>query len=304
MSFALLFSGQGTQHPGMLRWLLDDAWVQATNAALGVDDWRQSFRAAGGSMRNDAAQVMLTGIMLAAWSQLAPALPAPAAIAGYSVGELAAFAAAGVFEPAEAIALARDRGDAMDRCAAIAPGGLLAVSGLPLSKVAACIGASGLHGALSVAIRNAPFTLVLGGAAAALSEAATQLQACGARCSRLSVQVASHTPSMRQASREFAAALRQHTLRTPRVPLFSCTRDRIVSGTAAASALADQISSTLLWDECLESIHARNIDCVLEIGPGAALAAMWNQRFPQTPARSVDEFEDRDAIVAWVERQA
>ena len=304
MSFALLFSGQGTQHAGMLRWLRQHPLVQATNAALGMNDWRDAFRGADGAMRNDVAQVMLTGIMLAAWAQLAPALPVPSAVAGYSVGELAAFSAAGVFEAPAAIALARERAEAMDRCAALAPGGLLAVTGLPMSRIDACLGASHLQGALSLAIRNAPFLFVLGGAERSVTEAMTQLQACGARCTRLGVPVASHTPSMRRASDDFAAVLRARELQAPRVPLFSGTRDRIFGGGAAASALAEQLSSTLRWDDCLENIHARRVDCVLEIGPGTALASMWNQRFPGTPARSVDEFEDGDAIVAWVKRQA
>jgi [acyl-carrier-protein] S-malonyltransferase len=46
----------------------------------------------------------------------------------------------------------------------------------------------------------------------------------------------------------------------------------------------------------------RRVGCVLEIGPGAALARMWNQRFPDVPARSVDEFRSRSAIVDWVKR--
>jgi [acyl-carrier-protein] S-malonyltransferase len=96
----------------------------------------------------------------------------------------------------------------------------------------------------------------------------------------------------------------QVRLRPPPGPPFGSTGDRIVDAKAAAQALAAQIASTVLWDQCLESVRARNVACVLEVGPGAALAAMWNQRFPEIPARSADEFQDAGAIVDWIERHA
>jgi [acyl-carrier-protein] S-malonyltransferase len=52
----------------------------------------------------------------------------------------------------------------------------------------------------------------------------------------------------------------------------------------------------------MEGIAARRVSCVLEIGPGQALARMWNERFPQIPARSADEFRSAAGIAAWVAR--
>ena len=52
----------------------------------------------------------------------------------------------------------------------------------------------------------------------------------------------------------------------------------------------------------MDHIHSRHLGCVLEIGPGAALARMWNQRFPDVQARSVDEFRSVSAITDWVLR--
>ena len=300
MGFALLFSGQGSQHAQMLRWVASGPLVQRTDEALGVPDWRKALDNTQWGSRNENAQVFLTGIALAAWCALAPRLPAPAAIAGYSVGELAAFAAAGVLDPADAISLARVRAAAMDRCAAIAPGGMLAVMGAPLNQVEeVCVR---LH--VDMAIRNAPSTFVLGGPDAALEDAAALLSGAGARCVRLNVQLASHTPSMRAASVEFAAALSRIRLSSPQRPLFGSTGNRISDARSASEALAAQIANTVLWDQCLESVHARNVGCVLEVGPGAALASMWNQRFPEIPARSADEFHDAGAIIDWIERRA
>ena len=114
--------------------------------------------------------------------------------------------------------------------------------------------------------------------------------------------MASHTPSMQAASDEFAKTLATLQLRAPRVPLFSNAADRVTNADQAAKALALQISTTVQWSTCMDQIHARQVRCVLEIGPGAALSRMWNERFPEVPARSVDEFRSASAIVDWVVR--
>ena len=196
MSFALLFSGQGHQHAAMLPWLVDDAIVRDMRARLGVDDWRRALADPAWAERNDNAQTLLTGLALAAWSQLAPLVAPPAAIAGYSVGELAAFSAAGVIDPASAIALAQRRAGAMDECAAREPGGLMAVNGLSGRGIERLCEEAGL----ALAIRNGEESVILGGPTAALARAETMAAIAGAQCTRLRVGVASHTPWMREAA--------------------------------------------------------------------------------------------------------
>ena len=298
MGFALVFSGQGMQHAGMLPWLAEDASVAQTRRALRVDDWRAALDDPVWSSRNANAQTLLTGLNLAAWAQLSPALESPAAVAGYSVGELASFAAAGVFDARTALALAGTRAQAMDRCAHMSPGGLLAVSGLTSAQIDRLCAESGC----AIAIDNDSHAVVLGGTLEALQAAEQNAQAAGALTTHLRVNVASHTPWMQAAADEFSLALSALPLRAPSVPLFSNTGDRVSSGRQAASALAIQIAKTVRWSACMDHIHMRRVGCVLEIGPGAALARMWNQRFPDVPARSVDEFRSRSAIIDWVKR--
>lgn len=296
MSLALLFSGQGMQHPAMLPWLADDERVRDMRTRLRVDDWRRSLEDPAWAARNANAQTLLTGLALAAWGQLASAVPPPAAVAGYSVGELAAFSAAGVLDADIALALAPQRAEAMDRCAAPVPGGLLAVSGLAgaaLDRLCADTG-------LALAIRNGPDSAVLGGPQAALDRAEGAAVLQGAHCTRLRVSIASHTPWMREAADSFAQTLGGVPFNRPRCALFSNAADRIHGADAARAALAAQIARTVRWDECMENIHARQVGCVLEIGPGQALARMWNQRYPDIPARACDDFRSAAAIAAWV----
>jgi len=299
MSFAIVFSGQGMQHAAMLPWLADDdELVERTRRELGVADWRAHLGDPDWASRNANAQVLLTGLDLAAWAQLSRLLPTPVAVAGYSVGELASFAAAGVFDAGRALTLAGARARAMDRCAAAAPGGLLAVSGLSALQVEQLCASSGA----ALAIDNGDHAVVLGGPHAAMHAAQRTAEAAGARCTRLAVDVASHTPWMRAAVDEFAQVLATGPLRAPRIALFSNAADRITSGALAAEALALQIAQTVRWSACMDHLRARQVACVLEIGPGAALARLWNQRYPEVPARSADEFRSASAIAGWVSR--
>jgi len=300
MSFALLFSGQGTQHPAMLPWLTDDARVRDMCTRLGVDDWRHALADPAWAERNGNAQTLLTGLALAAWGQLAPLVAPPAAVAGYSVGELAAFSAAGVIDPATAAALAPQRAEAMDRCAARVPGGLLAVSGVSEQQLERLRAEAGLE----LAIRNGNASVILGGPIAALNGAERMAAALGAQCTRLRVNVASHTPWMREAAERFSQTLAQVPFDAPRVVLFSNVGDRIRDAKSARVALAAQIARTVRWDECMENVLARQVRCVLEVGPGQALARMWNQRYPTVPARACDDFRSAAAIAAWLDSHA
>ncbi|KQP49608.1 acyltransferase domain-containing protein [Pseudorhodoferax sp. Leaf274] len=301
MAYALVFSGQGGQHAGMLPWLAEDALVRSVQARLGVADWRAALATPGWAERNAPAQCLLTGLALAAWAQLAPHLPPPAAIAGYSVGELAAFSAAGVFDAGTALDLAQARAAEMDRCAAGAPGGLLGLSQIAPAVLDRLLAA---EAGVALAIRNAIDSVVLGGPHPALERVEAAAVAEGAHATRLRVAVPSHTPGMRPAAQAFAAVLAGVPLARPRTPLFSNAADRVADAAQAASALAAQIATTVRWDECMENLHARGVDCVLEIGAGQALARMWNQRFAAVPARAVDEFRSMRAVVQWVERAA
>jgi [acyl-carrier-protein] S-malonyltransferase len=284
----------------MLPWLAEDDLIGQMRRELGIDDWRAQLGDDTWACANANAQVLLTGLHLAAWTQLSPSLPTPAAVAGYSVGELASFAAAGVFEPGVALSLAGVRARAMDRCAQRAPGGLLAVSGLEAARIDRLCAESGC----AVAIENDSHAVVLGGPAAAIEAAERLAVAAGAKCTRLKVNVSSHTRWMHAAADEFAQVLSTQALRAPRVPLFSNTGERITNGAQSAQALSRQIEQTVRWSLCMDHIHARRVNCVLEIGAGAALARMWNQRFPEVPARSADEFRSAPAIIDWVQRRS
>jgi len=299
MRFALIFSGQGMQHPAMLAWLAEDDLLSGVARVLGAD-WRQRLQDRDWAGRNAHAQLLLTGLGLAAWTQIAPWLPEPAVVAGYSVGEVAAFAAAGVCAPHDAIALVQQRAALMDRDAERCATGLIAVSGLMEEATARLCN----DFALAIAIRNDPASVVLGGPRSSLAAAADAALRQGGHVTALHVGVASHTPWMAEAAQAFAAVLAPQPFAAPRIPLLSNVAGRIRDGAQAKAALGRQLDHTVRWDECMEGIAARGVRCVLEVGPGQALARMWNQRHADIPARSADEFRSARGIVDWIERHA
>src|SRR6185436_1191935 len=132
MGLALLFPGQGAQHPQMLPWLDAQPAAQPALKALARHlgpDWRDALNDPAWLHVNRVAQLLLTGVGIAAWQTLAAQLPRPVVVAGYCVGELAAFTAAGVFNADTALDLAAARAQAMDESVAGQRTGLLAAQG-------------------------------------------------------------------------------------------------------------------------------------------------------------------------------
>ena len=300
MSLALLFPGQGTQHPQMLAWVDGCATAAPTldgmTVALGAD-WRQRLGDAAWASGNAVAQTLLTGLCTAAWQALAPRLPAPAVVAGYSVGELPAFAAAGVFGAAEAQVLAGHRAAAMARSVAGQDTGLMAVGGIDDTAVSPVCARHGL----AVAIVLDPDRRLLGGPQAALRAAQAEFEALGAHVTPLPIAVASHTPWMAAAVGEFAAVLEPLEFAPPSAVLVCNFSGGAVRGAAALkAALAGQLAATVPWPACMDAVAERLPKCVLEVGPGDTLSRLWNGAHPGIPARSADEFRSADAVAAWV----
>lgn len=315
MSLALLFSGQGSQHAGMLPWLAPSASPDDLLAGmaqqLAASDWRAAMADPDWATTNRRAQVLITGLAISAWQQLARLLPAPVGIAGYSVGELAAFAAAGVMDGKTALALAERRAVLMDEAAGggsgaesgAEPGGLCGVTGLPRQLLQRLI-TEAAGTAVTIAISNGEDSAVIGGPVSALAAAEAAVMAHGGRATRLPIAVASHTAGMAPAAAAFERELASVTLNAPRHPLFSNAMDRVWTSAQARTALARQIANTVRWDEAMDQLAQRAPRCVLEVGGGQALARLWQQRHPQIPARSVDEFRSLSGIVQWVRAQS
>ena len=288
----ILCSGQGGQHPAMVALAQGHPAAAALLSRSGVDaDPALLFE-------NAVAQPAIVAGALALWTALRDRIPAPALVAGYSIGELAAWAVAGALTAQDAIALSRSRAGAMDTAArAGPPQALAAVSGIAVDKVA------GLAG-FELAIVNGYDACIAGGLEAALPQLEAAVAHEGGKVQRLPVAVASHTSLMQPALPVFTAALENAAFGAPDCPVLSgvraiALRDR----DAAVLDLSRQLVQTILWRECMDTAAEAGIGVALELGPGSALARMLQARHPQIACRSVADFRSLDGVVAWIERQ-
>lgn len=308
MTLAILCSGQGLQHPAMFSLTGDvpaaaDLFAHAA-MLLGGRDPRDLV----GTETDDAlhdnrlGQLLCTLQPLAIHAALGGAGLGRLIVAGYSVGEVPAWAIAGLFTPMSALDLAAKRAEAMD--AASTPGdGLLFVRGLTGATIRALCARHGV----AVAIVNPNDAVVLGGAGPALDAAMEGAQREGAdRVVRIGVKVASHTPRLAAAAASFRSEL--DTIVVGRaVPAFV----RLLSGIDAAPVLdvhrgldklAAQISQAVHWSDCLAACVEAGASAFLECGPGRALADMAAFAHPDMPSRSIDDFRTLEGVREWLHR--
>lgn len=310
MTLAILCSGQGRQHPDMFA-LTGDAPEAAglfAHAAklLGGKDPRDFVRSQSSEAvhRNRAGQILCTVQALAAAAALRGALPGRVIIAGYSVGEVAAWGVAGVFNAMDTLDLVARRAEAMD--AATPPGdGLMFVRGLSRSDIDRLCNS---HDA-AVAIVNPGDAFVLGGSRAALGAIANEAKAMHAsRIVDLPVEVASHTKRLAAASVAFRESLRTMS---PSFPPAAGTRllsgvdgATVLSAEAGLDKLAAQISQTVEWASCLQSCVEAGAAAFLELGPGHALSSMIAGISRDIPARSMEDFKTLEGACNWLAHHA
>lgn len=307
MTLAILCSGQGLQGPRSFALTAGESrasvlFAQASGLLGGDARTLVQSAAAADVHGNRTGQIFCVLQAVAAAAALREAWPDRLIVAGYSVGEVAAWSIAGLIEPASALDLVAARAEAMD-AASHAHDGLLFVRGLSRAAVDALCAD---HGA-AIAIVNPGDAYVLGGdALEALAQAATQAGAL--HVPRIAVAVASHTPRLEPASLSFRRQLDRIGV-APRLP----AGIRLLSGIDGAAVrdvragldkLAAQVSHTVQWAACLDSAVEAGATLFLELGPGRALAEMAAAAHPGIPARSLDDFATLAGVRAWLARQA
>src|SRR5271163_3660894 len=202
---AVLCSGQGYQGADMFNLLADapeaSPVFEAAKFVLDGKDPRQLVREASNDElhADKVGQILCCTQAMAAWAVLSAKVPRPLVVAGYSVGELAAWGVAGLLDHKGVLDLAAQRAAAMDR-ATTEPSGLVAIRGLKRDALDPICKAHGAY----VAIVNAEDQMLVGGTRRALDEVVRDALAAGAeRTTVLPVAVPSHTPLLAVASDRF-----------------------------------------------------------------------------------------------------
>jgi [acyl-carrier-protein] S-malonyltransferase len=258
---ALLFPGQGSHEEGMRETVADfrPDLLELAIELVGDDPFDH---VADGTR---FAQPAIYCASLAGWERLGR--PEPAAAAGHSLGELAALAAAGAIDHADALRLAARRGELMQEAAEQGGGGMLAVLGSPelATEIASTTG-------LTVANENAPDETILAGPGDALDEARRQVRERGARAIRLPVKGAFHSPEMEPALAGYRAALEATEFFDPSFPVHSCISTQPFA--SPRNELASALVLPVRWRDTVLALLHRGIDDWVETGPGTVLTRL------------------------------
>jgi [acyl-carrier-protein] S-malonyltransferase len=224
-----------------------------------------------------------------------------AAVAGHSVGEFAAYVAAGVLDAEAALRLVQVRAQAMAAACASVDGSMSAVIGMDEPALrAACASATENGSSVEVANLNAPGQLVVSGERAALKRVAATARAGGAkRVLPLTVGGPFHSVYMRPAADAVRDALVAAPLRPAEVPVVvNASGEATREPEALRHELSVQIYSTVRWIETLQRLAELGCDQFLEVGPGTVLAGMVRRTLPGARVASFGAVADLPQVCA------
>ncbi|TCR73386.1 acyltransferase domain-containing protein [Rhizobium sp. BK376] len=297
MSVGILCPGQNSQSASALDFLLEHPAAQPVLEAF----YSVMERPIGDVVssedlhRNAVAQPVICAIEMASFSAIARPRITVSCIAGYSIGELAAYGCAGAIGTADVIRLAALRAELMDRAWA-APSGMMAVRGVSERALESICRQNDTY----IAICNGVDRFVIGGGIDSLGDVARTVQTMGARTTSLPIAIASHTPLMTNAVAPFRRALEQVTFHAPAFPILSGIDGSWVRTKAEASEkLAKQLNTRIDWMTCLSSLKERGCKVLLELLPGTDLAAIAREQQPDIKSRSFGDFRSVEGAAAW-----
>lgn len=308
MKLAVLYAGQGAQHPGMGKEFYEGspAFRAAFDSAeLDFDLHRVCFEDPDGLLnQTEYTQPCMVAFACGVTAVLAQQGVKPAYVAGLSLGEYSALEAAGVFTAKQAIELAAYRGKAMAEAAKGIDCGMTAVLNLDRQALAACCEQAAQLGCVQICNYNCPGQLVIGGKKAAVDKAAALAKEAGARrCIPLKVSGPFHTRLMAPAGDALAKRFSSEPFGEMQVPvLFNCLGHEKAEQDSIPALLVKQVQSSVYMEDTLHRLGELGVDHILEVGPGSALAGFVKKTLPGVVCASVETPEQLNAaLTAWKE---
>ncbi|NKC32229.1 ACP S-malonyltransferase [Falsiroseomonas selenitidurans] len=316
MALAFTFPGQGSQAPGMGR-----------DLAAAFPAAREVFQEIDETLKQKLSKLMFEGPPeeLTLTTNAQPALMAVslavlrvlekeggfvlrdrvALVAGHSLGEYAALAAAGSFSLATTARLLRLRGDSMQKAVPAGEGAMAALLGAELEQATAICAAAaadpvtGGRQVVEVANDNGGGQIVISGQAAAVDRAIEGAKAAGVkRAMKLPVSAPFHCALMAPAADAMAEALAAAEMRAPLVPLVAnVSAAKATDPAAIRDLLVRQVTGTVRWRECILAMGSMGCEQFVEIGSGRVLTGLMKRLAPEARASAIGTPADIEAFL-------
>jgi [acyl-carrier-protein] S-malonyltransferase len=310
MKIAFVFPGQGSQHPGMGRDLAE-AFQPARRLFEEVDD----------ALSQHLSRLMFDGpesdltltenaqpALLAASLAVIRVLQAEAGldlanqiayVAGHSLGEYSAHAAAGTMSVPDAVRLVKRRGLAMQKAVPVGEGAMAALLGLDIDAARAVAEGTHGYGICVVANDNCPGQIVVSGDRSAVERAVELAAERGARRSiMLPVSAPFHCPLMAPAAEAMEEALAEVALTTPVVPVVAnVTAEPVTDPQEIKELLIEQVTRMVRWRETVLQFARNEVEEIVEIGAGRVLAGLVKRIDRELPAMSVGTAAETEALM-------
>jgi [acyl-carrier-protein] S-malonyltransferase len=284
------------------------AWLELPGAAERIDAWstisgldlaRLGTTATAEEITDTAVtQPLVVAATLLAHEELAKRgllSGRDVTVAGHSVGEIAAYAIAGVISADDAVKLAATRGSEMAKACALEPTGMSAVLGGDEAEVLARLEALDLV----PANRNAAGQIVAAGALSALDKLAEDPPA-KARVRQLATAGAFHTHFMASATDGYASAVSKvettEALSPTATLLSNADGQPVASAADAMSKLISQLTRPVRWDLCTETLRQQNVTAIVEFPPAGTLAGIAKRELRGVPTHAVKSPADLDGL--------
>jgi [acyl-carrier-protein] S-malonyltransferase len=305
MSVAFTFPGQGSQAVGMGK-ALSEAFPQA-RAVFDEVDAALSQKLSTLMFEGPEAELTLTAnaqpALMATSLAVIRVLEAEAGldlardvafVAGHSLGEYSALAAAGAFSISDAARLLRIRGNAMQQAVQPGEGAMAALLGLDF-ETAAAVAAEAAQGDICQAANdNGGGQVVISGHKAAIDRAVEIAKARGARRAvLLAVSAPFHCALMQPAADAMAAALAEVTIHPARIPVVAnVLAEPVTAPDAIRDALVTQVTGTVRWRECVSYMAGQGVNLFVEAGAGKVLTGLVKRIADQAEGLAIGSTDD------------
>ena len=295
---ALIFSGQGAQYSGMGKALYD-----ASPAAKAVFDMADSIREGTSAQCFEGAAEELNRTVntqpcvftadLAAAYAVKEAGIVPDCVAGFSLGEIAALAYAGILTDEEAFRLVCKRGELMDKAAKENPGAMVAVMKMTPAQVEeVCAGFDKTY----PVNYNSPAQTVVATTSESADAFCEAVKAAGGRAKQLPVSGAFHSPFMADAAAGLADYMKDVDFKEPALPIYSDYTTKPYEGDYKELVRA-QVENPVRWQTIVENMIAEGVDTFIEVGVGKTLAGLIKRIDENVAAFKAETPEDIAKIV-------